>query len=253
MKIVLIGTGNVASVLGRKLKIAGHDILQVFGRNHLAAAVLADSLGASTCAEWASLRSNADLYILALADTVLSEGELPLQLSDQLVVHTAGSVPMKILASMSANYGVLYPYQSIRKEVMPIPEIPFLVDGNNTTSRDRLVNLARSISDKVLIADDALRQQYHLCAVVTNNFSNYLYVLAEKFCQRQQLDFSLLQPIIDETARRLHHYSPANVQTGPAVRNDTVTLERHLALLNNDPELRSLYQLMSASIMGHDW
>ena len=32
MKIVIIGSGNVASVLGRLIKIAGHDIVQVVSR-----------------------------------------------------------------------------------------------------------------------------------------------------------------------------------------------------------------------------
>ncbi|MFL5774360.1 MAG: NAD(P)-binding domain-containing protein, partial [Flavisolibacter sp.] len=45
MDIVIIGTGNTASILGRKLKAAGHRILQVFGRDSMAASKLAYELG----------------------------------------------------------------------------------------------------------------------------------------------------------------------------------------------------------------
>ena len=50
---------------------------------------------------------------------------------DKLVLHTAGSVSKDVLKNISYNYGVLYPLQSLRKESHEIPEIPFLVDGNN--------------------------------------------------------------------------------------------------------------------------
>ncbi len=33
MKVVIIGAGNVATVLGKKILEAGHEILQVVGRN----------------------------------------------------------------------------------------------------------------------------------------------------------------------------------------------------------------------------
>ena len=41
MDIVILGSGNVAAVLGRKFKAAGHRILQVISRNASAASQLA--------------------------------------------------------------------------------------------------------------------------------------------------------------------------------------------------------------------
>jgi predicted dinucleotide-binding enzyme len=41
MDIVILGSGNVAAVLGRKFKAAGHNILQVISRNASAASSLA--------------------------------------------------------------------------------------------------------------------------------------------------------------------------------------------------------------------
>ena len=41
---------------------------------------------------------------------------------------------------------------------------------------------------------------------------------------------------------------PASVQTGPAVRGDRATQERHCELLADDPELTTIYKLISEQI-----
>ena len=253
MKIVLIGTGNVAAVLSKKLQAAGHTIAGVFGRNHIAAAVLADASGAPACPDLKRITQEADLYIIAVADQALTGHEIHLQLTSQLVVHTAGAVSMEVLKNMSSAYGVLYPFQTIRKEVEPLPDIPLLIDANTVAAKDQLAALAGTISKKVIEANDSQRMQYHLCAVATNNFSNYLYVLAEAYCHKHGLDFSLLLPLIDETAHRLHRFSPRLVQTGPASRKDMATIQHHLIMLNKDPEFKSLYQLFSDEILRYPW
>jgi len=253
MRIVLAGTGNVAVVLSKKLKAAGHSIVQVYGRNHIAAAVLADKCGASTCFSPQDITQQADLYIIAIADKALIAGAVQLPLKDQLVVHTAGSVSMEVLKKMSSSYGVLYPYQTIRKEVDPLPEIPFMIDANSVAAREKLAALAGSIASKLIVANDEQRMQYHLCAVMTVNFGNYLYVLAEDFCNKHGLDFSMLLPLADETVGRMHHFSPRRVQTGPAIRKDNSTIEHHLRLLKQEPALLHLYKLFSDEMLRYPW
>jgi predicted short-subunit dehydrogenase-like oxidoreductase (DUF2520 family) len=253
MKIVLAGTGNVAIVLAKKLKAAGHSIVQVYGRNHIAAAVLADKCDASTCSSPQDITQQADVYIVAIADKALAAGAIQLPLKDQLVVHTAGSVSIEVLKNMSASYGVLYPYQTIRKEVEPLPDIPFLIDANSDPAREKLARLAAGIASKITVANDEQRMQYHLCAVMTTNFSNYLYVLAEDYCNKHGLDFSLLLPLANETARRMHQFSPRRVQTGPAIRKDSTTIEHHLQLLEHEPALQHLYKLFSNEMLQYPW
>src|SRR4051812_9753756 len=129
MKITIIGTGNVATVLGRLLKKAGYEILQVYGRNLTKVEKLADELQSAACHEWSKIDTQAELYLIALSDRALYDLHKNLELRDRLVVHTAGSVPMHILSKVSRNYGVLYPLQTLRKELPVLTEIPLLVDG----------------------------------------------------------------------------------------------------------------------------
>ena len=253
MQIVIIGTGNTATVLGIKLKEAGNTIVQVYGRNAATATALAEKLQSQPCNDFNSLTKNADLYIVAVADKALPEVAAQLPLKDQLVVHTAGAVSINVLQNTSTSYGVFYPYQTIRKEVSPLPEIPFFIDASSAAAKETLLQVAKTISQKVGVANDTERMQYHLCAVMTNNFSNYLYTLTEEYCKKNGLDFSNLLPLIDETASRLHHFSPRTVQTGPAIRKDLPTIQHHLKLLENDPTLKELYRFFSDQMIAFDW
>jgi predicted short-subunit dehydrogenase-like oxidoreductase (DUF2520 family) len=179
MKIVLIGSGNVATVLGRKLIHAGHQVVQVFSKDALHAQTLARELNASYTAAWKEINQDGDLYIAAISDDCLPDLFQYLQLDRKLIVHTAGSVSKDILKKVSRNYGVLYPLQSLRKELMLIPPIPILIDANTIENLTLIHDFALTISEGVEQADDNKRIKLHLAAVIVNNFSNYLLALAE--------------------------------------------------------------------------
>jgi hypothetical protein len=84
--------------------------------------------------------------------------------------------------------------------------------------------------------------------VFCNNFVNHLYVLTEQYCKKEGLDFYMLLPLIKETASRLEDVPPSTTQTGPAIRNDKATLEKHMELLESYPYMKKIYSLISESI-----
>ncbi|WP_315815631.1 Rossmann-like and DUF2520 domain-containing protein [Paraflavitalea speifideaquila] len=248
MRIVLIGTGNVATILGRKINSVGHEMVQVYGRTGARAKLLADQWQAAytTSMEW--IDKSADLYILAVADAALPAVAATLRVKDKLVVHTAGSVPSDVLKGCSTRYGILYPLQSLRWEMQALPEIPFLVDANTEDDQLLVRDFAISLSNRVSIANDEQRLQLHVAAVMVSNFTNHLYTLAEKYCKAQHVDFSLLHPLILQVAERLQVMSPHEAQTGPAIRQDAPTIKKHLELLEAHGEMRELYEWFTKSI-----
>lgn len=250
MKVVIIGSGNVATVLGGKIAAAGHSILQVVARRPEAAAALGREWGAEAVTEYGAVRGDADLYIISISDRAVTELS-SLQLPGRLVVHTAGAVPLRALAGVSSRCGVLYPLQSLRKEIRPFPEFPLLIDARDPADLAIIETFARSIARQVQQADDAYRLKCHVAAVLVNNFGNFLSTLAHDYCNREHIDFGLLHPIIQETAARLEHYPPRQVQTGPAIRGDAATMQRHLELLKDYPSIKALYELFSAQIAAY--
>lgn len=248
MRTVIIGSGNVATILGKKFVLSGHEVVEVCGRNHAAVQELAGILNVPYTTDLNCINPNADLFVMAIADDAVAGVASQLPLDKQLVVHTAGSVSMEVLKNCSRNYGILYPLQSLRKELEAIPEIPFLIDGNTPDDLAVIGEFAATLSPMVRQAGDGQRFKIHLAAVMVSNFTNHLYALADAYCRQEKMDFKLLAPLIAAIAERVRHFEPASVQTGPAVRNDEKTIAKHLALLEVHPQLKAFYQMFTGSI-----
>jgi len=61
-----------------------------------------------------------------------------------------------------------------------------------------------------------------------------------------------LRPLILETAQKVQQQLPASVQTGPAVRNDQITMAAHLQMLEGQPQLQEMYGLLSQGIIKNN-
>ncbi len=249
MDIVIIGSGNVAAILGRKFKAAGHKIVQVVARNSKNASALAYEWDTVSTNYKSQTSKNADVYIIAVSDEAIYDIATDFKLPGKVVAHTAASVPKEVLKNITNHYGVFYPLQSLRKDMKILPDVPVFFDGSDEQTKKTLEQLAHSIAPvKVVEAGDDLRLKLHIAAVVVSNFVNHLYSLAEDYCRKEGLDFKQLLPLIEETASRLKIISPKEAATGPAIRHDSETIHKHLELLKAHPQLKNLYVLLTESI-----
>lgn len=249
MKVALVGSGNVATVLGKVIQNAGHEIVQVLGRNENHAKLLADKFKCDSGSFKTSAHKDADIYLLAITDTALYHLDQYVQLGEKLVVHTAGSVSKEVLKNISSSYGIIYPLQSLIKNSEKIPEIPLLVDGSNDDTTGIIYDFCKTLSNNVTIANDQERLKFHVAAVLVNNFTNHLFAMADEFCEKEKIDFKKLYPLIDETISRVKLNPPGDAQTGPAIREDIYTLGKHLQILSAHPDLKYLYLKLSESIL----
>jgi len=112
-----------------------------------------------------------------------------------------------------------------------------------------LVQLAKSISPIVHILTDEQRAHLHLSAVFVNNFTNYLQHIGTNILSKQKLPYSLLRPLLGETIRKLDRMPPHEAQTGPAIRGDQQTIQKHLKLLEGKREWQKIYQVLSEGIV----
>jgi len=249
MKVVMLGSGNTATVLCKLIEKAGHEIVQIASRDEDHAKSLAELYNSKTASLTIQEFETGDIYIVALHDVALDHIENIPALKNKLVVHTSGAVSINALKNCSDTYGVLYPMQTLSKSANHLPEIPFLVDGNDQEVLHRILGFAKTLSEKVIEADDTQRLNYHVAAVFVSNFTNHLYALAESFCKKERIDFVNLLPLIDEINARVKEISPFQTQTGPAMRNDIFTLNRHLQALSANPDLKYIYLKLSESII----
>ncbi|TDH26532.1 DUF2520 domain-containing protein [Segetibacter sp. 3557_3] len=251
MKVVIIGSGNVATVLGKVVCQGGHEIHQVVSRNRGEATRLAAELSTVAAEGVEEISREGEIYIIAVSDNQVAAVAKQLGLLNKIVVHTAGSVAMDVLQQTGDNFGVVYPLQSLRKDVDRLPPIPVLVNGSNPHTIEVLTLFAGTWAAGVRVADDEERLKTHVAAVIASNFTNHLYALTERYCIAEALDFKSLVPLISEIAGRISQASPALLQTGPASRGDQATIEKHLQLLSGYPAIQTIYASMSQSITTH--
>ena len=254
MKIALIGAGNLATNLGCALVNAGHTVCQVYSRTQESVDALAERLGSRGVCRLDEVVTDAQLYVVALKDSALTE-VLPLLLqgrSHALWVHTAGSVPMSIWEEYGLkHYGVFYPMQTFSKaRQVDFAEIPFFLEASGIMEMDILKNVAASMSRRVYEANSEQRRYLHLSAVFACNYTNAMYAASARLLEEHGLSFESMLPLIDETARKVHSLHPVEAQTGPAVRYDRNVIDKHLDMLDDHPLYKELYELTSKII--HD-
>ena len=242
-QIVVLGNGNVATHLSEALLNAGYSVLQLWKRGD----VLKD----------------ADLYFIAVSDDAIEEVSNLIP-KHKLFAHTSGSVDL-------SSGGVFYPLQTFSKHIdVDWTNIPILVEEVkmdvyvNVRARHAspLQEIAKKISTNVQITTPEKRRQLHLSAVFACNFTNHLWAISEKLLNEKNISFDLLKPLIYQTVHKIENHHPKDVQTGPAIRNDLRTLEKHREMLTkfaNDgrmqyaPTALEIYDLLTKSIQNDSY
>ncbi|MGZ3754232.1 MAG: Rossmann-like and DUF2520 domain-containing protein [Mucilaginibacter sp.] len=253
MRITIIGSGNVATHLAAALKNSGHLIVQVYSRNIQNAALLAYHVKAEAVDRLDALNTETDLFIIAVKDDIIGPVAEQLAGYQKLMVHTSGATDLFTLLAFSDDVGVFYPLQTFSKNrEVDFLLVPLCIEGATTEITSLLTHLAQTISNKVYTITSEKRKILHLAAVFACNFPNYLYAIAQQLLAQQHMEFDMLKPLIMETAEKVQQNLPAQVQTGPAVRHDEITMDFHLKLLNNQPELQEIYTLLSQGIIKLD-
>lgn len=251
MKIVMIGAGNLATNLGKALFDAGNDILQVYSRTQESASALAEMLGGSPVTDLGRVTTEADVYIVAVKDSVMAD-LLPVLCkgrADKVFLHTAGSVDAGVFKGMALHYGVIYPMQTFSKtRLLDFGDIPCFVEGNDDKAYDTVCELANSISGKVYFVGSEARRHLHLAAVFACNMVNHCYDISSEILRKHDIPFEVMLPLVDETARKVHFMSPREAQTGPAVRSDRNVTRAQSELLKDNPLFKQIYEVMSMSI-----
>ena len=249
IKIIILGAGNVGTHLFRNLNNSKKTkVVQWYNRS-------LDSINkykkeVAVTNQIMDLKE-ADVYLLALSDDVIPEMAKQLKHLNGIIAHTAGCVPMSIL-NESNNYGVFYPLQTFSKNRdTDFKNIPICLEASNESCYQTLFKLASTLGNNINKVNSEQRLGLHTAAVFVNNFTNHLYQLGDAICQEHNISFSLLKPLIKETAAKIETMTPKDAQTGPALRNDKNTLQKHQDQLFN-PDIKNLYLYLTESIQKNN-
>jgi predicted short-subunit dehydrogenase-like oxidoreductase (DUF2520 family) len=250
--ISFAGAGRVASALCRELFRIGIRIDLVVSETESGGRPLAESCNA----EWSSrlhFPYSSKVIIVAVPDHRLKDVLNRIQCgSDTLVAHTAGSFGLDAFPGHIINKGVFYPLQTFSKNrKVSFAGLPFLLESSGDQYSEILRQLAEAVSGKVYFTDHEKRRMIHLAAVFACNFTNHLLTEGKVISEKAGVPFDIFHPLIRETVSKAIESGPENSQTGPAVRNDRNTIEKHMELLSFSPELQKIYRGLTESIINY--
>jgi predicted short-subunit dehydrogenase-like oxidoreductase (DUF2520 family) len=246
-KICIIGSGNVAHFMGKKLLHSQHQVVQIISPNIEHARKLAEVLNCDYADIITNINPIVDVVILAINDDAIKKIAPNDLLKTKIVIHTAGSVSLEDIQHLSPRTACIWPVYSISKNNLPSSDkIPLAVNFSINEIKDPLMNLAQSMSSNVFLLNDEQKMIAHVSAVFANNFSNHLFAIAEKLLDKQHIPFDILMPLIKNTVEKLNTHSPADNQTGPAIRKDEKTIQKHVNLLTDSDKI--IYEMLTKSI-----
>lgn len=254
-RITIIGTGNVAGMLGKALYESGHEIKEVAGRRPEKVLALSKELGAKAVTEGISkINQFSTVYLIAVTDDSIEEVVESMPDVQGLVVHTSGSVSSRVIMTKFTKWGVFYPLQTFTPgRNLDFNKIPFVVSAATRSIEAQLKELAASVGSKAHLLGDEDRRHLHLAAVMVNNFGNHLLTLAGDYLKARHLDSKLLDALALETVNKAIATGAPNSQTGPAKRGDVGTIEQHIQMLRGQSQhqLADLYEKFSECIQNY--
>jgi predicted short-subunit dehydrogenase-like oxidoreductase (DUF2520 family) len=252
IKVSIIGSGNVAQHLITAFKEIQNsssklELVQVYSRK---VENLTHLLDLNQIATRIEDLSEVDLYIIAVSDDAIASVSKQLIFKNRLVVHTSGSISLDVLDEANRK-GVFYPLQTFTKnKPVDFSTIPICLEAENATDFQLIDTVAKLISNKVFAINSQQRRALHVAAVFVNNFTNHLYQIGNEICDENQIPFSILHPLITETAQKIMNLPPALAQTGPAIRNDEKTIEAQQAFISDENQL-TIYKILTESIQNN--
>jgi predicted short-subunit dehydrogenase-like oxidoreductase (DUF2520 family) len=250
--ISFAGAGRVAAALCREMYSKGYGIELIVSQTEASGRLLADRCNADWSDEL-TFPDSTEIIIVAVPDHSLKSILLNLKCkSGTLVAHTAGSLGIDIFPDHIKKRGVFYPLQTFSQErEVNFRDLPLLIEASDEHSLSIMEALGNSIGCQVLLIDAEHRRMIHLAAVFVSNFTNHMLTVGKELASKAGVPFELLVPLINETISKSVAVGPERSQTGPAIRNDQNTIEKHLELLSFSPELQKIYGDLTRSIIKY--
>ncbi|HOV24525.1 MAG TPA: DUF2520 domain-containing protein [Candidatus Marinimicrobia bacterium] len=202
----------------------------------------------------AACRDKPDWIIIAVTDDAIEE--IATQISRCLpdfkavkVFHTSGFLSSMALSSLKrkgAATGSLHPVVSVPDIATGIRLLCQCVYTCEGVIKKSLAEIVKSIGGQPYLLNRQQKETIHLSAVFLNNYVvaliNAIKILNSDSNLEPSKAQAILQPITEQAVLSGWEKSATDALTGPLMRGDYQTIEKHLALLDNYPELKKLYQ-----------
>jgi len=260
-KVGIVGTGKLGGSLARALCEAGVNVVAISDINFPRALQKAKLCGDETFAvPLENLPQDLTTVLIAVSDDAIVDVAKFLastkKISNKCVVaHTSGALPSSVLSALKrktkllASFHPIQTFSGTEDDWQRLFGIYFGLEGHQH-ALPRLRSLVDKLRARELEIPADKKEFYHLACMIASNFlvtlqSSAIQIMTEIGVSEEQA-FSILEPLIFATLDNIKIMGYIDAQTGPIVRRDIGTIERHIkALATSSPNLVSLYTIMS--------
>lgn len=259
--IALIGPGRVGCAISKRLHQAGYPLTAVVSRKQQRATEACSYIGCPT--ELASDRlanaTTAQIILLAVPDDQIQPLALKIQAAGNLskqttLIHFSGLHPAEIMRHDSSPASLLslhplLPFANRQKAFTNLNQCPCALEGDGPQTLALGQKLINAIGGQFFILDSDKKALYHTAACVASNYLVTLLAAARDLLVNCGIEadqaIPLLLPLVQASLNNVNDLGPEQGLTGPIVRGDYGTVEKHIQTLkNNAPELLPLYLQM---------
>jgi predicted short-subunit dehydrogenase-like oxidoreductase (DUF2520 family) len=243
--ISFIGAGRVGRVLARVFHNRGFRISMIIDRDlpkALACQKECEAMGSSS--DSGELTSETSILFITVPDD-----EIPgvvEKLSRQssfgkgtVITHTSGLLSSSILSTIqqpNVALNSVHPCFSFTEGYQDSLEgVYFAVEGN-VHGYQKLCELIHAIGGKTFSIAQEKKSLYHAACTIASNYLVALFGYAEALMNTIDADngMSYLYPLIEGTMENIHKKGLKNALTGPIIRGDIGTVEKHLSALHHE-------------------
>lgn len=172
-------------------------------------------------------------------------------------VHFSGSLGIAALTARLGRMEVaaLHPLLSVSSDEMSVEEargVTFGLSGQEI-AREAAEQIAQWLGGSIVDVDEESRAAWHLAATLASNGVYALLNVATQIAAAHGISgFEVEQGLASlaaQSAKSASRHGAVAGATGPVVRGDAFTVDKHLQVLEHEPDARALYVELSRALV----
>jgi len=257
MHIGLIGAGRAGLSIAALLNDQGHAIHLFDCRTNFFDSPLVQENRVCVYSELEEMLAKIEWLIVSVPDDYIYQvvNELPRDLAISGIVHLSGALGLEVFENLSPTiYRVaLHPIRAFSSPIYDEKVLKTTYFGftGDVGLYKLWQSLMPSVATKILRIDSDKRVKYHAAAVMASNFSvpmiQWSLLQYEALGINREDALSIIESLIRGVLDNFRREDSGNILTGPLVRGDIGTIEKHIDALEG--KSRDYYKAMGLATL----
>jgi predicted short-subunit dehydrogenase-like oxidoreductase (DUF2520 family) len=270
IKIGFIGPGKVGVSLGRYFTHKGIELSGFYGRNEKTAIEAANITKSKFYDNIHDIIKESNILFITTPDDMISiiDRELSkFDLNNKSICHTSGSLKSNVLCNAKHSGALIYSIHPIfafsnkNTNLKELENIFFSVEGDdleNLSPIDNInkgnilvIDIIKILGNKFFIRSKETSSIYHLANVFVSNLTLSLLDIGTNYLKMLGLNeeeaLNAIKPLVQGNIESIINKGFVNSLTGPVLRGDIITIEKHLSVL--EKEDKELYKILSLNLL----